>query len=120
MFISFRGWSIIEEKLSISEFVDLDSIIEQFCKLRPKRFTSDSKYEEILFLLCKNGKLNLLKPLLEELDDKNLQDKDKYSLLHCAAEQGHISIVHYLFPFSPKKHHMHQHETHRKTCVVQM
>ena len=36
MFISFRGWSIIEEKLSISEFVDLDSIIEQFCKLRPK------------------------------------------------------------------------------------
>ena len=64
MSISFRGWSIIEEKLSTSDFVDLDSIIEKFSKLRPKRFTSDSKYEEIMFSLCKKGQLNLLRPFL--------------------------------------------------------
>ena len=96
MFISFRGWSIIEEKLSTSDFVDLDSIIENFSKLRPKRFTSDSKYEEIMFSLCKKGQLNLLRPLLEELEDKNLQDEDKYTLLHCAAEHDQFHILEYL------------------------
>ena len=75
MFISFRGWSIIEEKLYASNFVDLDSIIEKFSKLRPKRFTSDNKYEEIMLSLCKKGELNLLRPLLQELNNVNLQDK---------------------------------------------
>ena len=102
MFISFRGWSIIEEKLSKSDYVDLASIIEKFSQLKPKRFISDSKYEEIMFSLCKKGKLNILRPLLEELEDKNHQDEDKYSLLYCAAEHG-ITIVDnkggYLFMF---------------------
>ena len=76
LFVSFRGWSIIGEKLSTSDFVDLDSIIEKFIKLRPKRFTSDSKYEEIMLSLCMKVELNLLRPFLQELEDKNLQDKD--------------------------------------------
>ena len=69
----------IEEKVSNSDFVNLDTIIEKFSKLEPNRFTSDSKYIEIVFSLCKEGKLNLLKPLLEELEDKNIQNEDKYT-----------------------------------------
>ena len=96
--LSFRGWSIIKEKVSISDFVDLDSIIEKMCKLRSGRFISNSKYVEIMFSLCKKGKLNLLKPLLQDLEDKNLQDKYKYTLLHSAAEHGQLNIVEYLVP----------------------
>ena len=80
MFLSFRGWSIIEGKLPTSD-IDLASIIEKFSKLRPKRFTSDSKYEEIMLSLCKKGELNLLRPLLQELNNINLQDKGTLKFL---------------------------------------
>lgn len=98
MGIYFRGWSIIEEFLSTNNFVDLNSIIEEFSNLRPRRFTSDSKYVEIMFSLCKKEKLSILRPLLQELEDKNLQDENKFTLLHCAAQHGNIEIVKYLFP----------------------
>ena len=55
--------------------MDLDSIVQNFSKMKPKRFTTDSKYEEILFALCTKIHFSLLRPLLKELKDNNLQDK---------------------------------------------
>ena len=55
--------------------MDLDSIVQNFSKMKPKRFTTDSKYEEILFALCMKVHFSLLRPLLKELKDNNLQDK---------------------------------------------
>ena len=56
---------------------------------------------------CKMGHLNLLKSLLQDSDDKNRQDDDKYSIMHCASEHGQFKILEYLVPLwskiDPKK-----------------
>ena len=32
------------------------------------------------------------------MEDKNIQNEDKYTLLHCAAEFGRLDVVEYLIP----------------------
>ena len=62
---------------------------------------TSSKYPnetDKMFYLCKKGYVNLLKSLLKNSDDKNPQDGDKYTLIHCAAEHGQLNIVEYLLP----------------------
>ena len=58
---------------------------------------------EKMFYLCKNGHLNVLKSFLEDSNDKNPQDDDKYSILHCAVEHGKVDIVEYLVPLLSEK-----------------
>ena len=60
--------------------------------------------KENMFELCKKGSLlGLLNPLLEDLEDKNPGDKDKYTLMHCAAEYDQLNIVEYLVPLLDDK-----------------
>ena len=58
---------------------------------------------DTLFFLCKKGHLDILKCFLQECLNKNPGDKDKYTLMHCAAEHGQLIIVEYLVPLLDDK-----------------
>ena len=58
---------------------------------------------DTLFFLCKKGHLDTLKSLLQDSDDRNLQDDDKYSIMDCAAEHNQFKILEYLVQLWHKK-----------------
>ena len=73
---------------------------EMFEEVVSSKYTSAS---DKMFYLCKKGYINMLKPLLQDSDDKNPQDDDKYTILHCAVEHGHFKIVEHLVPLLNEK-----------------
>ena len=89
----------------------LEYLVSLWYKEIPKKFITEliaqpmekSGFQDPLFYLCTVGSLYLLRPLLEDLEDKNAGDKDKYTLLHCAVENGQLNIVEYLLPMLSEK-----------------
>ena len=67
---------------------------EKFEEVISKKYANET---EKMFYLCAKGHINLLKSLLQDSGEKNpLQDVDKHSILHCAAQHGQFDIVEYL------------------------
>ena len=79
--------------LMITETLGMTNISVISNLVQMKQFIKENMFE-----MCKKGLLDLLKLHLEDLEDKNPGDEDKYTLLHCAAEHGHLNIVEYVVP----------------------
>ena len=57
----------------------------------------------LLHAATAHGALELVKALVEKLEDKNPQDKIGFTPLHCAARDGHLNIVKAIVPFLSDK-----------------
>ena len=71
---------------------DIEPLLDQFVEC------CQDKLVARMMDLCKRGYVKLLTPLIQRSKDKNPGDKDKYTILHCAAEHGQLKIVQYLVP----------------------
>ena len=104
-------YSILKCASEHDQFKTLEYLVQLWHKKNPKQFIIDlfapkvngSEFQDTLFHLSRKGSLVWLKPLLEDLEDKNPGDKDKYTLMHCAAEHGQLNIVKYLVPLLDDK-----------------
>ena len=78
---------------------DFEPYLDQFIESNLDQCVSlEDKDVDRMMDLCKRGNLKLLTPLIQRSKDKNPGDKDKYTILHCAAEHGQLKIVQYLVP----------------------
>ena len=95
---------IYEECALNEDITDFEPYFEQFkeCNLG-QCVLLEGKDVDKMMDLCKRGNLKLLAPLIQRSKDKNPGDKDKYTILHCATEHGHLNIVQYLLPLLKNK-----------------
>ena len=81
------------------DMTDIEPYFDQFVEfIQHKVESPEAKAVPRMMDLCKQGNLRLLTPLIQRSKDKNPGDKDKYTILHCAAEHGQLKIVQYLVP----------------------
>ena len=72
---------------------------EKFEEVIASKYANET---EKMSYFCKMGHLNLLQSLLQDSDHRNLQDDEKSSIMHCAAEHGQFKILEYLDQLWPK------------------
>ena len=98
-FCDFRGWSIMEEGTIHDDLTQFLPYKEKFEEVIASKYANETAK---MSYFCKMGHLNLLKSLLQDSDDRNLQDEDMYSIMHCASEHGQFKILEYLDQLWPK------------------
>ncbi len=69
--------------------------------LLPLLFRCDLSGKTGLHLACSTGQLPVVKYLIEEGSDYNLQDKNGWTSIHFAAYNGHIEVLTYLLQNCP-------------------
>ena len=96
---------IYEECALKDDMTDFEPYFDQFIEsnLFFTCVSLEDKDVDGMMDLCKRGNLKLLAPLIQRSKDKNPGDKDKYTILHCATEHGHLNIVQYLLPLLKNK-----------------